>query len=121
MLDKETSERIESFVKQNHRLLTASDMAYELDQPIHRINSCLDRLCLEAISQSEKIDNFVLEYYQKKSKYWMCKTLQIGISSVSDIYLRLGIKEPKFEPKRYRPTPKEVFSRLSKSNLTKYE
>lgn len=91
---REVNTDIESYVRQNAPYLTKDDMVQETGHSETRIAKALNDLGITAIGQRQKIKNYIIELYQKKSRQWIADRCNLSMTAIRAYYKELGIKEP---------------------------
>lgn len=105
-------ENIEAFVRQNAPYMTLKDMMDESGWSANKIKEIMDRVKIKPLNHKDKIRNFILEHYRKKTKKWMAKALDFCDQQVSSYYRELGIEEPHFPDYRNHPIGETISERL---------
>jgi hypothetical protein len=109
-----------AFVKQNAPYMTVTDMVEETGETAYKIAQCLSSLGLSAVTQKQKITNYILEWYKTKPKTWIAKTCDITLENIRRYYNELGIEEPVFPPKLEVITPAKILSSFKLQEANHY-
>lgn len=89
---------LRAFVKQNAPYMTLKDLSDESGVSMGNVKNALVALGITPVSQKQKIADFILLHYKKKSKKWMAKVCDMSMSNISVYYKELNIEEPDFKP-----------------------
>jgi len=107
---------LHAFLLMHYQYLTYQDMADELNLPDTTVIYHCKKLGIKPISQKQKVNSFILEYYQRKPKKWIAARLNICAHHIDNCYDALNIKEPDWPAKMEAISPRTIFSRASVAN-----